>query len=150
MVPASATDTRSSAARLRLKIANYGQTPARYCECRLIELRTSAGEALTLFNPQTLYWSQQNAQTGFSAVTIQGYGDYHFLDIAESVGDTGHLIFCSVCPVEASPTAQEPEYLPVSCFMRLGIYAEGVRNTPIWLQLTADGQLLPAQPPAKS
>jgi hypothetical protein len=78
---------------LRLKIANCGQTPAYNCLCRLIELRTSDAQPVPTFAPQTLYWAHQRDQRDTSMVTIQGYGDCYYLDLAEYAQSDDRLFF---------------------------------------------------------
>ena len=137
---------------IRLKITNYGQSPARNCIGRLIEVRTIDGRHVQRFDPFTLYWSRQNDQTGFNPVNIQGYGDFYFLDVAQVPSPDGRYDFRVVLEPAASPTldGSQPEGAklePGLYFVRIGIYAEGVRIAPIWFKLCPPGQLERADPP---
>ena len=138
--------------RLRLKIANYGQTPAYNCLCRLIELRTGDGQPVASFAPQTLCWAQQRNPQDVRPVTIQGYGDCSYLELAEYTQRDDRLCFryagIAGTPQETGdPMSEAPQLVPANAFVRLGIYADGVRNPPIWLQITAQGQVRRAAPP---
>lgn len=69
---------------IRLGIANYGLRPARDCVGRVFEVWTAQGERLMKFDPLTLFWARQdNEHTRFSPVTIQGGGDFEYLDVAQ-------------------------------------------------------------------
>lgn len=146
------TATDAKPARLQLKISNYGQTPAYNCLCRLIELRTGDGQPVPTFAPQTLCWAQQRDPRDTGLVTIHGYGDCYYLDLAEYTQSDDRLFFryagLKAAPQEAAdPIVEAPQLVPTNAFVRLGIYAEGVRNPPIWLQITAPGHVIRAAPP---
>jgi hypothetical protein len=57
-----------------------------------------------------------------------------------------HLLFVFSL-AERKNEQQREDNVPPNAFVRLGICAEGVRNPPIWLQITAPGQVIPAAPP---
>ncbi len=69
---------------IRLGVVNYGLTPAKDCVGRVIEVWTEQGEQLMKFDPLTLFWARQDKDhTGFNPVTIQGSGDFEYLDVAQ-------------------------------------------------------------------
>lgn len=140
--------------RLRLKLTNYGQTPAYNCRCRAIELRTSSGVPVLDFSPRTLRWAQPGDPRD-AAVTIQGYGDFWYLDLAAALPSAAarehQYALAPALPLEDDQSPDTPLVLvPADGFVRLGIYADGVRNPPIWLQITAQGQIRRAAPPQAS
>jgi hypothetical protein len=69
---------------IRLGIINCGLSSANECVGRIVSVWTEHGERLEKFDPLTLYWARQDKDhTGFKPVTIQGYGDIEYLDIAQ-------------------------------------------------------------------
>ncbi len=128
----------------RLKIANYGQSAARLCVGRLLELWSGDGQPVAGFSPQTLCWSHQRDPRDHSPVTIQGFGDCYYLDLAVYDQERDALVFRYTSESAASESAM---VVPEIVFLRLGIYADGVRHTPTWWKITAQGQVIPSDPP---
>lgn len=127
---------------IRLRIVNNGQTPAKSCVGRLIEVRTAEKKRLEKFDPLSLYWARQNEKTGFSPIDIQGYGDFFFLDVAKFTDKEADSIFSLRAVIPSgkrliTESGQPPDVglNPESYFVRIGIYADGAYIKPTWFKI---------------
>ena len=150
-VPCSPPDAENDTASwfIRLGIVNYGLTPARDCVGRLLSVWTAEGEQLIKFDPLTLFWARQdNNHTGFSAVVIQGGGDFEYLDLAQvKKADTTPVELRVVIPPPMTLTKWPPDYPssgqdPVlkggTYYLLIGVHAADASITPTWFEITCD------------
>lgn len=140
---------------IRLRIVNYGQTPAKNCVGRLIEVRTSEGKRLEKSDPMHLYWARQDERTAFSPIDIQGYGDFFFLDVTKctSFKEADSIFFLRVViPSEMGLVAEEGQ-LPDArlnlddYFVRIGIYAKGAYIKPTWFKIAPPNHISQVKKP---
>lgn len=139
---------------IRLGIVNNGQTPAKNCVGRLIEVRTIEGNRLEKFDPMHLYWPRQTEETGFSPIDIQGYGDFFFLDVAKHTSKKADKIFLLrvVIPPKQRLVIEEGQPPDArlnldSYFVRIAIYAEGAYIKPTWFRIAPPNAIEQKEPP---
>lgn len=135
-------DMRQGAGRswfIRLRIENTGQSAAKSCVGRLIEVQRE-GRGIERFDPLNLYWARQSEPAHFQTVDIQGNRDFFYLDVAQ-IAEAGNRLSLRVVIPEGQRLALSPG-LPIgpelpegTYFVRIGIYAEGAYIEPTWFKL---------------
>lgn len=131
----------------RLRIENYGLTPAEGCVGRLLDVWTSSRQRIGKFDPLNLYWTRQDQGTGFSPIALQAGGDFSFLDIAQ-VSSEGLTLRVAI--PKGMTLTSEPEgspspgngprlSLPGIYFARVGIYSENAFDSPTLYRIECSG-----------
>ncbi len=130
----------------RLRILNYGFSPARNCVGRLTEIWIKKGERLIKFDPLTLYWARQDMlHTGYHPITIQGRRDFEYLDVAQCPPASQISVLRVVLPKgmalpwmpDDSPSPDtSPGLRPGTYYFRIGIYADDANFGPTWFEIT--------------
>jgi len=137
---------------LRLRVANKGETPARNCVGRLLELR-AGGRRIESFDSLNLYWMRQSKPEAFQPVDIQGQGDFFWLDVAqikksENTLSMRVMIPCGDRLVLDPDFPDAPDLPPGEYFARIGVYAEGTYIRPVWFRIEWNGEYS-ADPPCR-
>ncbi len=136
---------------IRLKIGNYGMTPAKDCVGRLFGVWPDRGKRLKKFDPLTLFWARQDKCTGFSPVIIQGGDDFEYLDIAQVKNKgTAPLELRVVIPSPMTLTnwpedcpspGTDPVLQKGTYYLLIGVQAANARIKPSWFELACTGMV---------
>lgn len=132
---------------IRLGIVNVGLSPAKDCIGRVSEIFTDWGTQLKKFDPLALYWARQDSEhTGYSPISIQGFGDFEYLDIAQVRWDDTKPPRLRVVlpkgmtlmymPEESVSPGTAPVLKPGTYYFRIGIFADDANIEPTWFEIT--------------
>lgn len=124
---------------IRLQIENKGQTPARKCVGRLLEVQ-AVGKRIESFDSLNFYWTRQSKPEDFEPIDIQGHGDFFFLNVGQVKQKENVLSMLVVIPkgerlVADSNFPDAPDLPPGEYFVRIGVYAEGTYIEPTWFKI---------------
>jgi hypothetical protein len=134
----------------RCRIENYGLAVAEDCVGRLIGVWTADGKKIKKFDPLFLYWSRQGkiAENNreiitFEPITIQGFGDFYYLDLATLKKETLTLrvvihppMTLSKAPdTSPSPSIEPVLKLPGTYYICVGVYSKNAYIQPFYLKI---------------
>jgi len=125
---------------LRLKVTNIGQTAAKNCVGRILELRDQENKQIS-YDPLYFFWARQNdnKDVGHHPITIYS-GDSEYLDIARVAhNDMNFKLRVSTM----NQRLPEGKYMPIKqYFIKIAIYADDMSPFQAWYQMRVNTKSL--------
>lgn len=117
---------------LRLKVTNFGQSIAKNCVGRLLEVYDEDNKNIQ-YDPLYFFWARQNDEdVGFHPVNIYP-GDAHFLDVIRIGHKDQNFKFRVSTLGQPLPSGK---YLPMKSYIvKIAVYADDMEPFQAWYQI---------------